>query len=252
MGVESIANNELCIVSHRCLGFGAPANSALALTRALQSGVDEVELDFRLTRDGVFVASHSPVRLSKHLKPVLISNITEIEATAMGCLSLTQALALFAERGANKRLRVEIKTPGSEEYLLKTISDYGVLDRVVLVSWKTSTLKRLRQLSPTVSLSLSCIIGFHGDGILPLAFPSTLPTSATDTDIRLESLTVLSVLGSPCPNIIKKLRERKLDVFVIGTLQGNELERLRDLGVSGVLTSSKDFLVTTGRWEEAV
>lgn len=252
MNAEYVAKNELCVVSHRCLGFGAPANSALALTRALQSGVDEVELDFRLTRDGAFVASHSPVRVSNYLKPVLISSLTRSEAVDLGYMTITEALTLFAEYGTNKRLRVEIKTSGAEESLIRMISDYGLLDRVVLVSWKTATLKRLRALSPDVSLSLSYIAGLHGDGLLPLAPLSSLPTSVTDTTIRLESLTILSAVGSPSPALIRTLRERKLDVFVLGRCHESELDRLRALGVSGVLTSSKKFLVATGRCEEAL
>lgn len=249
MSQKSLSSDELCIVSHRCLGFGAPANSSAALSRALRSRVNEVELDFRLTKDGEFVASHTPWHATSAGLPHRISKLTLAEAITLGYMPLTEALQIFSDLGAGKRLRVEMKTPGAEEKLLRTISQYGVLDQVVVVAWTTTALRKLRSLSPAVSLSLSYIVGLHGDGFLSLASPSLIPAAARDSEIRLESVNVLSAIGIPSSRLIGTFRERAIDVFVIGGRQTTTPQTFLDLGASGVLTSSKEFLIASGRGE---
>jgi len=246
MSQKSLSSDELCIVSHRCLGFGEPANSAAALVLALRSRVNEVELDFRLTKDGEFVASHTPWHVTSSGRPYLISKLTTAEAIGLGYMPLTEALQIFTELGAGKRLRVEMKTSGAEEMLLRTISRYGVLDRVVVVAWTTAALRKLRALSPSASLSLSYIVGLHGEGLVPLASPSTIPAAVRDSEIRLESVNILSAIGTPSPRLVKALRQRAIDVFVIGGRQASTPQTFLELGASGVLTSSQQFLIASG------
>lgn len=252
MSPKSSRRNNLCVVSHRCLGFGAPANSSTALSRALQSDVDEVELDFRQTKDGEFVASHTPWYVTRAGRPYQISTLSFSQAVELGCLALSEALEIFSQLGAHKRLRIEMKNSGAEDKLLQSVSEYGLLDRVVIVSWKRMALRRLRELSPSVSLSLSYILGLHGDGFLPLASPSSLPTAVCDPAIRLESVNILSAFGTPSARLIKTFRDRSIDVFVIGGDGPTTAETFLDLGVRGVLTSSRDFLIATKRGEREV
>jgi len=164
----------------------------------------------------------------------------------MGYMPLTEALQIFARLGGGKRLRIEMKTPGAEAKLLQTISHYGVLDRVVVVAWTTSALQKLRALSPAASLSLSYIAGLHGNGYLPFAAPSSIPSAARDPEIRLESVNILSAIGAPSSTLIKALREISIEVFVIGGRAITSPQKFLELGVSGVLTSSEEFLSVTG------
>ena len=247
MKPKASSRDSLCIVSHRCLGFGAPANSAAALSGALQSNVDEVELDFRLTKDGAFVAAHTPWHVTRTGRPYRISKLTLVQAVELGCMPLSEALEIFAHLGAGKRLRLEMKSSGAEATLLQTISDYGLLDRVVIVSWKRAALRTLRELSPSVSLSLSYILGLHGDGFLPIASPLYLPAAVRDTSIQLESVNILSPLCFPSCRLVQTLRDRSMDVFVIGEGGPNGPEKLLERGVRGILTSSREFLSTTQR-----
>jgi len=114
MKPKTSSRDNLCIVSHRCLGFGAPANSAAALSLALQSNVDEVELDFRLTKDGALVACHTPWYVTRTGRPYRISKLTLVQAVRLGCMPLPEALEIFAQLGAGKRLRLEMKSSGAE------------------------------------------------------------------------------------------------------------------------------------------
>jgi hypothetical protein len=164
-------------------------------------------------------------------------------------MPLTEALEIFAKLGVGKRLRIEMKTPGAEEKLLQTISHYGVLDRVVVVAWTAAALQKLRALSPAASLSLSYFMGLHGNGYVPLAFPSSIPSAASDPKIRLESVNILSAIGAPSSLLIKALREISIDVFVIGGRAIAAPHTFLELGVRGVLTSSQEFLSVTGRKE---
>ena len=49
------------IIGHRGARHVAPENTVAALKHALKAGVDEIEIDVRVTKDGHVILHHNPV-----------------------------------------------------------------------------------------------------------------------------------------------------------------------------------------------
>lgn len=58
--LKNPSNSYIVVVSHRGDWRYAPENSLLAIQHCIDMGVDVIELDFRLTKDGHLVAMHDP------------------------------------------------------------------------------------------------------------------------------------------------------------------------------------------------
>jgi len=238
---------KLRVISHRCLGFGLPENSASALQAALASSVDEVEVDFRITRDGNLVASHFDLFFDRRGLPRLVSWGDLHTHQEHGLMTLEQCLTLFERQGGGKRLRLEIKSQGVEQQVFDAIARAGLTDRVVLVSWNAGALRRFRTLSSAIELSLSYIMGLHGSGTLPFALPTELPAVLDDVTVGVRSVNIIRGLIGITPEYVAKLTSRGIEVFVTSRGGDQEVEKLRDLGVTGALFSSfKGVLVNTG------
>jgi glycerophosphoryl diester phosphodiesterase len=225
------------VISHRCKGFGERENSAEALRAALRSTVDEVELDFRVTIDGDLVASHFALFLDFKNRPRTVSLRGVAENQLSGLMSLEECLTIFSQEGAGKRLRLEIKSGGAERRVIELLERFGLLERVVLASWRVDILKRLRAMSSTIELSLSFIMGLQGGWPILFAWPTSVPRALCNRDLRIGSVVVVSGVFSLTEGYVSKLRRHGIEVFTIARGDGGDLERLVALGVTGAMFS---------------
>ena len=157
------------VFAHRGFGDHAPDNSLYAVERALEAGMDGVDVDGQLTRDGEVVIFHdlSVDRLTTDSGRVREKTLQEMLALDLG--------TKFAPpvRGAPVRtfedfvrtvkgrgiLMVELKVPGlkptgMEQRAVEIIRKHGAHKDVVLSSFNPVVLYRLKQLDPQVRTAL--------------------------------------------------------------------------------------------------
>ncbi|MFE6406420.1 glycerophosphodiester phosphodiesterase [Streptomyces sp. NPDC057837] len=119
-------------VAHRGDPYRVRENTVASLRSALARGADAVEVDVRLTRDGVPVLLHDATlkRLWDHERPVLALSLAEVRGlTGGGVPTLTEALA------ATGGHRVMIDLPGSPDVravrrVMDAVREAGAADRV--------------------------------------------------------------------------------------------------------------------------
>jgi glycerophosphoryl diester phosphodiesterase len=157
------------IFAHRGFGDHAPDNSLYAVERALEGGMDGVDVDGQLTRDGEVVIFHD----------LSVDRLTS-DTGRVRDKTLEQMLALDlapkydpAMRGAPVRtfedfvrtvkgrgiLMVELKVPGlaptgMEERAVEIIQKHAAHDDVVLSSFNPVVLYRLERLDPRIRTAL--------------------------------------------------------------------------------------------------
>jgi glycerophosphoryl diester phosphodiesterase len=157
------------VFAHRGFGDFAPDNSLYAVERALQAGMDGVDVDGQLTRDGELVIFHdlSVDRLTSATGRVRDKTRDEMLALDLGP-KFDPGL-----RGAHVRtfedflravkghgiLMVELKVPGLapsgiEERAVEIIRRHDAHEDVVLSSFNPLVLYRLEQLDPRVRTAL--------------------------------------------------------------------------------------------------
>jgi glycerophosphoryl diester phosphodiesterase len=230
------------IIAHRCMGFTAEPNSAMALRAALGSSVDEVELDFRLTQDGCFVAAHLPWYRAPDGRLYRVAAVSESRAREHGRLSLGEALEIVSQDGSRKRLRLEIKGRGAEEVVLKAVHDWGVSDRVTIVSWNTTTLRSLRAMDATIQLGYSFLMGCQGSGFLPFALPRAIPVVLREGRVRVDSINIVPLGCALNASFVSDLRSYNVEICLVTSYGLWTRKAVVALGVDGVLTSEPTTL----------
>ena len=110
------------IVAHRGANREAPENTLPAFARALELGVQGIELDVQLTRDGVPVVHHDPdLRRISPEQPAAIASLTMTELRSRTeAPSLDDVLDLVAGRC---RLYIEIKAAAAVDSVVERIRD---------------------------------------------------------------------------------------------------------------------------------
>lgn len=100
------------VLAHRGASAHAPENTLRAFDRAVADGADGVELDVRLSRDGVVVVAHDPdlMRVAGHPEAIASLDAATLRTIDVGgdtVPSLDEVIDLLGPRGA--RINVEVK-----------------------------------------------------------------------------------------------------------------------------------------------
>jgi glycerophosphoryl diester phosphodiesterase len=166
MTAGSAAQPRLHIAAHRGGALLWPENSLTAFRGALGLGVDLIELDVHLTRDGEVVVIHDPTleRTTTGRGAVVDASWAELGVVRLRGAEgetvprLRDVLELV--RRGPVRLLVEIKVsptrapyPGIEAKVLALLRDTGLVARTTIMAFEWDALERLRALDPGVRLS---------------------------------------------------------------------------------------------------
>lgn len=158
------------VAAHRGGAQLWPENSLLAFRGALELGVDFVETDVHLTADGEVLVLHDATldRTTTGKGAVRERTLAEIRAarlrgpdktpTEEPVPTLAQLLDLV--RASRVELLLEIKVgsgrryDGIEEKALALVRSRNLLARTIVMAFESETVRRVRQLDPTVRTAL--------------------------------------------------------------------------------------------------
>lgn len=154
----------MLVIGHRGAPGRAPENTLASFQAALDIGVDGIELDVHLTRDGHLVVIHDAdlKRTTDGRGYVHDHTLAELKTLDAGSW---HSAAFAGERiptfeevldlvGKRVPLQVEIKgaTDGVTEATLAALDRRGLLDTVMMTSFQLDRLPRVRALAPSVQI----------------------------------------------------------------------------------------------------
>ena len=240
------------VAAHRGGGALWPENSLLAFRSALALGVDALEFDLHLTRDGEVIVIHDPrlERTTTATGAVRDRSLAEIRAahlkTREGQVT-AEVVPTFQEvldlaRVSPVELLPEIKTgpdgrpyPGIEEKVLAALRVRGLLRRATIQAFQADTVRRLRALDPEVrTMLLVSRRQIDAEGVAPPdAVRWARDVGATDVgmDVRLISAGVV--------NAARALGIR-LSAWTVN--DEAEVKRMLELGVDVVMSDRPDLV----------
>ncbi|NBE54437.1 glycerophosphodiester phosphodiesterase [Streptomyces boluensis] len=145
----------LTVVGHRGDPYRARENTLPSLRSAYAAGADAVEIDVRLTRDGVPVLLHDETlkRLWGHDRPLARLSATELRGlTGGGVPTLAQALAAAAGR----RVLIDLPDAGPETVrtVVGAVHDCGAAEHVYYCAGASAML-RVREADPAAEIALT-------------------------------------------------------------------------------------------------
>jgi glycerophosphoryl diester phosphodiesterase len=224
-------------IAHRGASGKYPENTRLAFVKAIEAGVDMIELDCQLTNDGHVVVFHDErlYRTAGARGTVKSKTLAQLKAIDIGrwrkksfqgerILTLEEALEIFA---GSVDLCLEIKSypeapPGIEIKILFILSHYDYLDRTILSSFDYRCLARVRELAPEAALGVICGARSQED-----PFAAVRRLDATSIHVQKALVT---------RNFLNLAWEEGLDVYVWTVNEVREMEAFLSLGVQGIIS----------------
>lgn len=158
----------VAITAHRGSAFKAPENTLSAIEQAIQDGADYIEIDARMTADGIPVLWHDGNMRRVFNLAGKISDITLEEARSRDAGSwfapafrderiATLAEVIAVTRG-KARLYVDIKpdpdSPGLTRKVVRLLQQMDAVDGTVIAASEWSVLAEARRLEPALKTTL--------------------------------------------------------------------------------------------------
>jgi glycerophosphoryl diester phosphodiesterase len=237
-------------IAHRGAAGTRPELTRPAFERALEIGVDMIELDVQLTRDRALVVLHDRElgRTVRGHGPVRERTLAELCGLDAGAWfapeyagarvpSLEEVLDLTAGKAA---LNVEIKSPepdwdATADVLVALLTAARCLDSTVISSFEMGALRAVRARSPTARLGVL----WHAGELEPM-----WPLAET-----LEARSVHPQWTLVDAAVVEQARARGLAVIVWTVNDPAAIAQLAALGVDGIISDYPERLrqgATTG------
>jgi len=139
------------VTGHRGAAALEPENTIKSVRKALDLGVDQVEIDVHLTKDGRLVVIHDE-RVDRttngrgYVRDLTLAEIRKLDA-GKGERVPTLQEVVDAVRG-RAVLQIELKGLGVERETVGTVEANRIVEEVVLTSFRHGAVKRARELNP--------------------------------------------------------------------------------------------------------
>ncbi|MHA1791478.1 MAG: glycerophosphodiester phosphodiesterase [Promethearchaeota archaeon] len=149
----------MLVIAHRGLSLDYPENTMLAFEKAVELGVDMMELDVRKTKDNKLVISHDADLFRASRKKGIISVLTYDQILKEHDLGMGQKVPLLEDvlkliKRSGVSLNIEIKEYETEEDIVNLVDKYEVNEQVLYSSFMYATLLEVRDLSPSARIAL--------------------------------------------------------------------------------------------------
>lgn len=222
----------MLIYAHRGASVVEPENTLRAFQRALELGVDGIELDVRFTADGVPVVIHDR-SLERTTSGFCRDNVDELTLEEVRqwdvgkgerVPTLEEVLRLIGDRAV---VDIELKQPGSERAVLDVLRRHPET-RWAVSAFDWAVLRAVRDLAPDAPL-------------LPLSVLVTDALFAVAAELRAAAV----ALSSPAYTAATAPRfaEAGLPVVVWTVNDVESAKRARDLGAFGLCTDVPDEIM---------
>jgi len=233
--------DSIITIAHRGASGHAPENTLAAFAKALEIGVDAVEMDVRKSSDGHLVVIHDGFldrttdgkgRVSR--KP--LTRLKELDAgswyhprfSGERIPTLQEVIDLVKGK---VRICIELKVRGIEREVLKLIEDNGITDDVIIVSFIHLALKRIKEANPRIATGALM-------GVSRLAMPSRLVQKA----LKAKADVLEPPWNFTTPKLIEEAHHMGLPVIVWTVDDPRQMGRLIKMGVDGIATNYPERL----------
>jgi glycerophosphoryl diester phosphodiesterase len=220
----------------------------VAFSRAMEIGVDSLELDVHLTRDGVFVVTHDDNALRMCGSPLSWRDADFADTQRLDAgwgFVASDGSRPFAGQGIRvpafesvlvefPRVHVNVDLKGQDEVkvMLELLRRLGAEERVTIASFQTATMVAVRQRGYGGETSLS-----QGEVATLLALPAVLWRQLPFTGTAAQVPTHQGPLRFDRATFIAKCHHLGLRVDFWTIDDVTEAQRLLGLGADGIITN---------------
>ncbi len=216
-------------VGHRGAGAYAPENTLASLKKAIENGVDAIELDVRKTKDGKLVVIHDADVKRTTKGEGLVSELTLAQFKGFSSEggekipTLAEALDFLDKKVT---VLIELKEAGIEEEVISIVQARGLEKNVVIISFLEEALKRVRELNKSVQTGL--IYAKHSN-----------PVKAA---LELKANYLVALYRFTHTATMQKAHENGLKIIIRTINTQQEAQEYAKKGVDGIASDKPDIL----------
>lgn len=231
--------------AHRGGASEAPENTLPAFQRAVELGYRYLETDVHTTADGVVVAFHDDDLSRTCGRPGFIHELSwrEVaEARVDGTEPIPRLVDLL-EAFPDACINIDAKTDRVVTALGDVLVQTGALPRVCIGAFSDRRLMRLRRRFGDALCTSAGPAEIGALRVFGVAAPGPL---AAQVPVTMRGVPVVTA------GFVRRCHKRGVEVHVWTVDDADEMERLLDLGVDGIMTDRpivlKDVLSGRGQW----
>jgi glycerophosphoryl diester phosphodiesterase len=216
-------------IAHRGASAYEPENTIRSFRKAIELGTDMVELDVRKSLDGRLVVIHDSKvdRTTDGRGLVRSKSLDELKELDAGKGERIPTLEEALESAAGKtRFVIELKEDGLEERVIGAVKDYGLMDDVIVISFKVVRLRAVKELEPGLKTGLILFASANPLGIARMC--------------RADAVAPFRWFITR--GLAERARDAGMRLFAWTVDDREKAERLRELGVCGIVTNKPDLI----------
>jgi len=220
------ASDRPLLIAHRGAQIEADENTIKAFEIAIQRGVDYIETDPRLTKDGVFVMMHdsSVARTTNGTGEVSKMTLAEIKSlrTKNGeqVPTLEEVFQFAREHNIGVYLDTKEKELSAIKKLVEQVISAGMTDRVILGLWQLNHLKWVEKHHPEI---VTCI-----------SWP--MPPVSLKHLKKINADWVGTLVSFASKEMIEKAHKRGLKVITLEINDADTIRKKIEFGIDAILT----------------
>ncbi|GAA2617706.1 glycerophosphodiester phosphodiesterase family protein [Streptomyces axinellae] len=209
-------------VGHRGVMGVEPENTLRSFVRAEREGLDVLELDLHLSKDGELVVMHDADVARTTDGSGLIGDFTLAELRELDA-GEGERVPVFDEvvDAVSSPLQAEIKDRAAAQVLARTIQERGLHERVTVISFHADALRETREHLPGIPLVL-------------VAGRSTPTAPERAAELGAEMISV--ELRHADADVVRRAHARGIKVISWTVNTDEDLARARELELDGVVT----------------
>ena len=242
------------VVGHRGNRAHAPENTIPSLLEAVALGVDAVEFDLHVTRDGVLVLLHDPTldRTTDATGPVAARTLAELRAVDAGARFTADGGRTFPWRGRGAGIPtfdeviealprdlpiiIELKTPAAALPLRDAIDRHGLARRVIVAGFDPASTRPLRHAGFALGASTPDVAG--------LLIPSLLRRRIAAPPFQAMCLPpVYNGIPVPLGSLVRSTKPHGVVTHVWTVNDPAYALKLWRLGVNGIISDDPGLIL---------
>lgn len=218
-------------IGHRGAAAYAAENTILSIKKAIEIGVDFVEIDVQASSDGVIVLMHDK-RVDRttdgigYVRELPWGELCKLRNLENG-ESIPRLEDALQEVRGHAHLMIELIDPSIVTHVITLVKQVSVLDEVLLASFHHKAVLAARTIAP----KLRTLALMEAVPVLATAFAHD--ARCTHVGLSIDSIT---------KEFVDELQETGLEVFAYTANDARDIEWLRLMGVDGIVSDRPDMI----------
>ena len=221
------------VLGHRGAPAYEPENTLASFKKAIELGVDQIELDLRFSKDSKLVVIHDEKldRTTNGKGLVREFTLAELKKLDAGkgekIPTLQEVIDLIRDKGIF--LQIELKESNMQRHLLDLIQKNNLEERVMVISFLHEELRKIKELNPNIKTGV--LIG-----------QKLIDPLERLRQVRADAVSMRHTLVNK--RLVERLHQNNIELTVWVVNEPRDIRRAIKLGIDIIGTDKPDLVIS--------